>query len=198
MDEREIQTPEASPERPTPRSRLAPTPAQQRRRQQSVLKYVAILFAAAFVLLLYTFLMDRRQHELTQVENQEQINQLQQNTVSATQRLDAIISERDQLKEESAAQKEQIEGLEEELRSAEAFSAETQSSLSEKDRALAAMDWFWRIQRLYSRGSIRSARELAKQFEESGLQEALPDTNYAGLEGNSPKAQYQELHDLLL
>ncbi len=197
MDEREIQTPDVSPERPTPRSRLAPTPAQQRRRQQSVLKYVAILFAAAFVLLLYTFLMDRRQHELTQVENQEQISLLQQNTVSATQRLDAIISERDQLKEENAALQEQIKELEQDLWDVHSFSSETQFDLSEKIKELRAMDWFWRIQRLYSRGSVRSARELAQQFEATGLQEALPDTNYAGTEGNSPKTQYQELHDLL-
>ncbi len=197
MDKREIQTPDAGPQRPTPRSRLAPTPAQQRRRRQSVLKYVAILFAAAFVLLLYTFLLDRRQHELTQVESQEQISQLQQNTVSATQRLDAIISERDQLKEENAVLQEQIKELEQKLWDAQSFSAGTQFDLSEKIKELRAMDWFWRVQRLYSRGSVRSARELAKQFEATGLQEALPDTNYAGLEGNSPKAQYQELHDLL-
>lgn len=197
MDERERQAPDAVPARPAPRSRLAPTPAQQRRRRQSVLKYVVILFTAAFVLLLYTFLMDRRQHELTQVESQEQISQLQQNTASATQRLDAIISERDQLKEENAALQEQIQELEQKLWDAEAFSAEAQSDLSEKRKELSAMDWFWRIQRLYSRGSIRSARELARQFEANGLQDALPDASYAGLEGNSPKAQYQELHDLL-
>ncbi len=197
MDEREIRTSPAGPGRHTPKSRLAPTPAQQRRRQQSVLKYVVILFTAALVLLLYTFLMDRRQHELTQVENQEQISQLQQNTASATQRLDAIISERDQLKEENAALQNQIKELEQKLWDAESFSAGTQSDLSEKLKELNAMDWFWRIQRLYSRGSIRSARELARQFEANGLQDALPDASYAGLEGNSPKAQYQELHDLL-
>ena len=34
--------------------------SQQKRRQRSVFQYITILFAAAFVLLLFTFIMERR------------------------------------------------------------------------------------------------------------------------------------------
>ena len=62
--------PETSPQensQPQRRSR-----SQQKRRQRSVFQYITILFAAAFVLLLFTFIMERRQNELLQQENQEQ------------------------------------------------------------------------------------------------------------------------------
>lgn len=39
-----------------------------------VFQYIAILFAAAFVLLLFTYIMDRRQYELIQDQNQAQID----------------------------------------------------------------------------------------------------------------------------
>ena len=45
----------------------------QKRRQQSALQYITILFAAAFVLLLFTYLMERRQNETIMQENQEQL-----------------------------------------------------------------------------------------------------------------------------
>ena len=62
---------------------------QQRRRQRSVFQYIAVLFAAAFVLLLFTYIMDRRQYELIQDQNQAQIDDLLE-SASAVQRLDAL------------------------------------------------------------------------------------------------------------
>lgn len=59
------------------------------------------------------------------------------------------------------------------------------------------MDYFWRIQRLYSRGSRRDALELVKEFESSGLSQELPRTNPSDLEGASPADQYQSLLDAL-
>ena len=59
------------------------------------------------------------------------------------------------------------------------------------------MDWFWRIQRQFSRGYTNAARELAEAFEASGLVDDLPDTATAEPDGPSPAQQYQELYDLL-
>jgi len=142
MDEKAPQTPAAEPEK-GPETRSSPTPEQQRRRQRSVLKYIAVLFAAAFLLMLYTYLMERRQHELSQVENQEQIDQLQQNSDSATQRLEDIIGERDRLKEEAAALEEQVRGLEQELAGAREQVTELQEYFYEANRRRnAALDLF--------------------------------------------------------
>lgn len=187
MSENKPEQPVQSPAAP---ERRAVSKGQQRKSQHSVFQYVTILFAAAFVLLLVTFMMERRQYEQDQSENLEQIDQLRQDSNSATQRLDAIIEERSQLKEENQELKEQLESADQAIQAAEAENVRQQ-------RALEAMDWFWRIQRLYSRGNLRSARELAEEFEASGLTDALPDVSYADPEGNSPKAQYQELYELL-
>ena len=51
------------------------TPGQQKRRQKSVFQYIAILFGAAFVLLLFTFVMERRQYQLLQEQNEAQIDE---------------------------------------------------------------------------------------------------------------------------
>ena len=93
----ENQTPASTPEtRPapkqTPHGERRSARNQQKRRQRSVFQYITILFAAAFVLLLFTFVMERRQHEILQQENQEQIDNLQQ-SVSAVQSLDNLYQE---------------------------------------------------------------------------------------------------------
>ena len=62
------------------------------------MRYIAILFAAAFVLLLLTFLMERRQTEAIMQENQAQIEDLQQ-SVSAVQSLKNLYAETEALKE---------------------------------------------------------------------------------------------------
>ena len=55
---------------PSKRQRTSP----KQRRQQSALRYITILFAAAFVLMLFTFLMERRQTEaLVKVMSKEPI-----------------------------------------------------------------------------------------------------------------------------
>ena len=73
----ENQTPASTPEtgpapKQTPHGERRSARNQQKRRQRSVFQYITILFAAAFVLLLFTFVMERRQHEILQQENQEQ------------------------------------------------------------------------------------------------------------------------------
>ncbi|MEA4934438.1 MAG: hypothetical protein VB071_12790, partial [Lawsonibacter sp.] len=68
------------------------TPGQKTRRKKSVFQYIAILFAAAFVLLLFTYVMDKRQNELLQQQNQAQIDNLQQ-SVSAVQSLQDLYDE---------------------------------------------------------------------------------------------------------
>ena len=73
----------------------------------------------------------------------------------------------------------------------------SEATVAKQERALQAMDWFWRIQRQFSRGYTRAARELAEQFEASGLVADLPDVSYAEPDGPSPKQQYAELYDLL-
>lgn len=156
---------------------------QQRRSQRSVFQYITVLFAAAFLLLLMTYMMQQRL-------NKAEIDDLQQSSNSTLQTLENIIAERDQLRQENQELSDQLEDA---VQAAENSAA----TAKEQARALEAMDWFWRIQRQFSRGYTRAARELAEQFEATGLVDALPDVSYAEPDGPSPKQQYAELYDLL-
>ena len=165
------------------------TPGQVRRQQRhsrrSVFQYLAILFAAAFLLLLLAYVMQQRVERA-----QDQIDDLQESANSALQTLENIIAERDQLKEENQA-------LSGELQQAWQDVQQAQGQIEEQERALQAMDWFWRIQRQFSRGYTGAARELAEAFEAYGLVDDLPDAAIAEPDGPSPAQQYQELYDLL-
>ena len=158
---------------------------QQRHSRRSVFQYLAILFAAAFLLLLLTYVMQQRVERA-----QDQIDDLQESSNSALQTLENIIAERDQLRQEN-------EELSDELEDALQAAANSSATIKSQERSLQAMDWFWRIQRQFSRGYTRAARELAEQFEASGLVDALPEVSYAEPDGPSPKQQYAELYDLL-
>ena len=85
--------------------------SQQRRRRNSVFQYIAILFMAAFVLLLYTFMMERRQ-------SQQQINDLKQ-SASTVQTLQGLMDENSQLKEDVSQLNDQIEELNRQLAAAQ-------------------------------------------------------------------------------
>ena len=182
---KDLKAPSPAGEQPTQRksSSRSRSRGQQRRSQRSVFQYITVLFAAAFLLLLMTYMM---QHRL----NKAEIDDLQQSSNSTLQTLENIIAERDQLRQENQELSDQLEDA---VQAAGNASAAAQA----QERALQAMDWFWRIQRQFSRGYTRAARELAEQFEASGLVDALPDVSYAEPDGPSPKQQYAELYDLL-
>ncbi len=169
----------AGEHKPSARSRAR---GQQRRSQRSVFQYITVLFAAAFLLLLMTYMMQQRL-------NKAEIDDLQQSSNSTLQTLENIIAERNQLRQENQELSDQLEDA---IQAAENSS----DTAKELERSLQAMDWFWRIQRQFSRGYTRAARELAEQFEASGLVDALPDQSYAEPDGPSPKQQYAELYDL--
>lgn len=69
------------PPSPAKRGDKPMTKGQRQRRQRSVFQYIAILFAAAFLLLLYSFMMERRQYQSYLEQNQEQIDSLQQSGI---------------------------------------------------------------------------------------------------------------------
>lgn len=188
-------SPDQVPEQPAPRPR---TSSQQRKRRNSVFQYIAILFAAAFVLLLFTFLMEHRQHELLQEENQEQINNLQQ-SVSAVQSLQNLYNE-------NAALKEQVEELEEQLAEAEKELDVLPDVISNQEHTLEmtiqAMDYFWQIDEAYVRGRYTLCRRLIEALEDDSdgktpLKDYLPTESTTDTDRFSPSDRYQEICDAL-
>ena len=166
---------------------------QQKRRQRSVFQYIAILFAAAFVLLFITYRMDRRQYELMQEQNEGQISDLQQ-TISAFQSLQG-------LQEENAALKEKVSELEEQAAQQESQMDELQQNNTQLQDTLSktssALDWFWQIDEAYVRGRYSLCRQLITSQEEAGLVEYLPKESVTDNGRFSPYDRYQEIYEAL-
>ncbi len=198
----EQQTPlpagERSPETDKPAQETGPktrsvTPGQQKRRQRSVFQYIAILFGAAFVLLLLTFFMERRQYQLLNQQNEAQIDDLQQ-SVSAVQSLTNLYEENAQLKEKTQALEEENQTLEEQVAALEERVAALEEQAAKSSQAL---DWFWQIDEAYVRGRYSLCRQLMESLEEAGLQEFLPRESVTDNGRFSPYDRYVEIRDAL-
>ena len=194
----ENQTPASTPEtgpapKQTPHGERRSARNQQKRRQWSVFQYITILFAAAFVLLLFTFVMERRQHEILQQENQEQIDNLQQ-SVSAVQSLDNLYKENEALKEQVAQLEQQLQQAAQD-RQSEKTTLLQQVEATEK--SLQAMDWFWQIDEAYAKGRYSLCRSLIQNLQSAGLAEYLPKESATDNDRFSPYERYQEIYDNL-
>lgn len=169
------------------------TPGQQKRRQKSVFQYIAILFGAAFVLLLFTFVMERRQYQLLQEQNEAQIDDLQQ-SVTAVQSLNSLYEENAALKEKTQELEEENQDLQEQVDQLE----QQVSDLSvQAEKTSQAMDWFWQIDEAYVRGKYALCRQLIESLEEANLKEWLPKESITDNGRFSPYDRYQEIYDAL-
>ena len=194
----ENQTPASAPEtgpapKQTPHEERRSARNQQKRRQWSVFQYITILFAAAFVLLLFTFVMERRQHEILQQENQEQIDNLQQ-SVSAVQSLDNLYKENEALKEQVAQLEQQLQQAAQDRQSEKTTLLQ---QVEAKEKSLQAMDWFWQIDEAYAKGRYSLCRSLIQNLQNAGLAEYLPKESATDNDRFSPYERYQEIYDNL-
>ena len=108
-------------------------------KRNSVLFYLVILFAAAFVLLLMSFLMQQR-------ANQAALDDLQQTSDSTVQSLENMLQENESLKEQNAELQAQVDALEEQVNSAQTDTGETDAL----QRQLDALTYLNQIRALYN------------------------------------------------
>ena len=186
------------PPSPAKRGDKPMTKGQRQRRQRSVFQYIAILFAAAFLLLLYSFMMERRQYQSYLEQNQEQIDSLQQ-SASGVQRLDALYEENAKLKEQVADLEEQLADANDQLDVLPDVISHQEHVLSETCRAL---DHFWQIDEAYVRGRYSLCRELIQEMEatENGqtpLKDYLPKESTTDNGRFSPYDRYLEIYEAL-
>lgn len=160
--------------------------SQQRRRRNSVFQYIAVLFMAAFVLLLYTFMMERRQ-------SQQQINDLKQ-SASTVQTLQGLIDENNQLKEDINQLKDQIEELNRQLDTVQTEKTKVETQVQEEKNITQAMSWFWQINDASVRGRLNQCRALIASIEEAGLVDFLPKEIAASEDFLSPADRYAEIY----
>ena len=159
-----------------------------------MLQYIAVLFCAAFVLLLFTFVMERRQYQRLQEENQDN----KQQSVSATQTLNGILEENKQLKEQLEEQQGALEELQGRFARLEDDYTAAEQARVEQSRTAEAMDWFWQINEAYVRGRYSKCRELIASLEEGGLADCLPKVSATDNDRFSPYDRYMEIRNKVI
>ena len=156
----------------------------QKKSERSVVRYISVLFGAAFALLLFTFVMEMRQHQQAISESQAQISDLKEISTSATQRLQDVLDENKALKEKLDEAEKTENALE-----------EVQAQAAELDRSVRAMDWFWQINEAYTRNRYSLARKLIESLEADGLQECLPRESITENGRFSPYDRFMEIRE---
>lgn len=197
---------EKQPLSPAPEQESKPEPEKKpehsrKHRQKSVFQYITILFAAAFVLLLYTFMMERRQNDILQQQSNDKLNQLQQQSVSAVQSLDNLYQENEYLKQSMDHLETQISKLEQEKQQLEQDLAASQDTVEWQQRSAQALDWFWQVDEAYVLGKYTLCRTLMRHLEDTGdgdpLKNYLPQESATKNGRFSPYHRYEEIYHAL-
>ena len=184
--------PQTTPEQEPQVSEKPPAytpPVTQEKRRKSVIHYVTILFAAAFVLMLMTYVMERRQNEAVVDSLTQSVSGLRESITNMESTQDIyddnvkLMEELDQLNEQLEEQKSQLDTV--------------QQQLEAQTNAAKAMDWFWQIDEAYVRYAYTTARNLIQSFEETGLVEWLPKESITETDRLSPADRYQQIYDNL-
>ena len=181
-------TPEQEPQ-VSEKSPAYTPPVTQEKRRKSVIHYVTILFAAAFVLMLMTYVMERRQNEAVVDSLTQSVSGLRESITNMESTQDIyddnvkLMEELNQLNEQLEEQKSQLDTV--------------QQQLEEQTNAAKAMDWFWQIDEAYVRYAYTTARNLIQSFEETGLVEWLPKESITETDRLSPADRYQQIYDNL-
>ena len=189
--ETESPSPAPQPEQPEKAPEKPPAyvpPATREKRQRSVVHSIAVLFAAAFLLMLMAYLMDQRQNEAMNNLNQS-ITGLQ-DSITDQNSLQDIYEDNMQLIQQVGQLEEQVKQLEEKKQS-------LTSQLSDQEKASQAMDWFWQIDEAYVLGRYSLCRELIQEIQDAGLVDYLPKESITDNGRFSPSGRYQEIYEAL-
>lgn len=191
-------SPEIPPETSPSAQEQKATRQQQSRQRGYVFQYIAILFAAAFILLFFTYIMERRQYEQRKQQDQEQIESLNRESISAVQSIKDLYAENEAL----ANRVEELEGLLEQAQSSAAGAArEADDTEKTLERTCTAMDWFWQLDEAYVRDRYTLCREIIATMEENP---ADPLVNYLSRESAtdnrrfSPYDRYMEIREAVM
>ena len=166
-------------------------PTTERERMKKVYTYVAILFTVAFLLILWTFLMNQR--SINEIKDG---NTALQSTLQQNDSLEAHIAE-----------------LEEQLATAEEDKKALDETVGLQSNQLRALDWLLEIENAYNTGDLDAAKDNILQlgvpvvWNSSGYESVetlkmleglvqiyMPDFKYSL---PSPAARYQSIVDKL-
>ncbi len=158
-------------------------PTTERERMKKVYTYVAILFTVAFLLILWTFLMNQRSSQAIRDEIKSG-NHALQSTLEENDTLEARVDE-----------------LETQLAAAEEDSKALNETVSLQSDQLRALDWLLEIEQAYGAKDYDTAKENIRAFEKDGASKNLPEkplrTGISGDDAPSPADRYQSIVDEL-
>lgn len=158
-------------------------PTTERERMKKVYTYVAVLFCVAFLLILWTFLMNQRSSREIRDEIRSGNNTLQ----STLEQNDTLEARVDELEAQLANSEEDKKALDE--------------TVGLQSNQLRALDWLLEIENAYNTGDLDAAKDNIRSFEETGTVEFLPKgplrTGITGDDAPSPAARYQSIVDKL-
>lgn len=188
-DQKQVPEKEPAPQTEAPEKKeKAPAyvpPATREKRQQSVFKYITILFAAAFLLMLLTFVMEKRQ-------NEQVVDSLNESVTGLRESLTNIQSAQD-IYEENMELIQKVDQLQTENDSLKAQQEENQATVDNQEKAIQALDWFWQVNEAYATGKYSKARSLIQEFETTGLVSYLPKESVTDNGRFSPADRYAEI-----
>ena len=142
-----------------------------------VVVYIAVLFLAAFLLMVLSLVMQHRSNEaMGRLED----------SVSALQ-------ETQRVQDENLRLKEQLDALSDELTQTRDDLAEAESQLTEQGTALQALNLLYQLQQQFSARDYEACEKTIAALEADGLKDTLSQEAREGL--TSPAPRYQQLKD---
>lgn len=159
-----------------------------------VMTYLVILFAAAFCLMLLSYLMQQRNNREAMEGLKQSVSTMTsvQDLLTQNQTLEGQVKDLEGQVQDLTAQVKELQELNTTLDSAR---QEQNNNLDQLTDQLTAMDSFWQLDRAYLLGRYTQCRELIQAMEEAELDGLLPQESEAG--DLSPAQRYQDIHDAL-
>jgi len=162
-------------------------------RQRSVLGYLVILFAVAFLLLLMAYFQQQRQ-------SSEATSDALKQSASAVESLQNLVTENKELREQVEALQKERDRLQADVT---ALTDQAKAQSGQLEDQTRAMDLFWQIDEAFVREKYALCRELIQLMEGetnadgSKRCESLPRTSTTDNGRFSPYDRYQEIYDAL-
>lgn len=176
-----IHEPKNKPEKDTPPAYVPPK--SEKERVKRVYLYSVILFGAAFLLILWSFLAN----------NQQWRDELRNNSNVLQSSIEENIAQDKQI----AALEAQVEDLTERLERTETALDAAEDASEKQEASICALDRLRGIESAFEADRYKTARELVLAFEDSDLAQYLPDhslhTDSNGNDAESPLATYERI-----
>lgn len=161
-------------------------PTTEHERLKKVYTYVAVLFAVAFLLILWTFLMNQRSSE-------EMLHEIR----SGNDAMQNILDENESLESHNAELENAVAVLEDELDALAAENDALREDIETQQAMLCALDWLRELEVQYAEKDYDAARETVRLIEDNGLAPYLSKPElHTSADGNdyiSPAARYDAL-----